>query len=283
MADVKLIVAVPGFHDADVDAFVQVPAIVHASDPKAMYELTEEMFAFPLTVTLPEVDVRPPPLIVREPADRVFAPLARTPPERVSAFVTAMLFPSVTVPPDTESAGKVLWAGRVVTVPVALNVYTLVVPAFHVEPAPDVFQLPATVQAPVVTVRVPVVPPVIVALDTVTVEAFAVRMPPFPTLRAPPANPRPPVASSVVETPSAIDRVPPHRRAFVLIVNVTGVAEDDEKVTLPPNSWARLPNVIVAFAADVNVTGAANDHDAEGEEVVQEPVTDEEPPAAEVM
>lgn len=34
--------------------------------------------------------------------------MARTPPERVRALVTAMLFASVTVPPDTESAGNVL-------------------------------------------------------------------------------------------------------------------------------------------------------------------------------
>jgi hypothetical protein len=71
VAEVNVTVAVPGFQDAEVELFVHVPAIVHVSDPKAMYELADEMLTIPLMVTLPDVDVRAPPLIAREAADRV--------------------------------------------------------------------------------------------------------------------------------------------------------------------------------------------------------------------
>ena len=57
------------------------------------------------------------------------------------------------------------------------------------------FQFPDTVHAPVVTVIVPSVPPVIVTLVKVTVEALAVRVPPVPIVRLPPANVRSVVAS----------------------------------------------------------------------------------------
>lgn len=71
-------------------------------------------------------------------------------------------------------------------------------------------QSPLTVHAPVVTVIVPEVPPVMVTLDTVTVEAFAVRIPPSPILSAPTLSPRSAVASSVVEDVSEILNVPAH-------------------------------------------------------------------------
>src|SRR5438093_5290871 len=48
--------------------------------------------------------------------------------------------------------------------------------------APLVSQLPETAQLPVVSGILPLVPPVIVTSPTVTVEAFAVKTPPVPTV-----------------------------------------------------------------------------------------------------
>lgn len=78
---------------------------------------------------------------------------------------------------------------------------TVDVPDASEDPAPEVFQLPVTVHAPVVRVIVPEVPPVIVTFDALTVEAFAVRRPRFPMARAPPVRARLLVASVVVPLP----------------------------------------------------------------------------------
>lgn len=80
------------------------------------------MFTSPEMVTLPEVEVNPPPDNVRLPADRVDVPFARTPPLEVSALVTTIAFARVTVPAVTVSAGNVFWVARVVIVPAAVNV-----------------------------------------------------------------------------------------------------------------------------------------------------------------
>lgn len=83
-AGANVTVPVPGFHDALVDAFVQVPETVQVSDPKAMYEAGAVMATFPETVALPEVDVSAPPLRVRLPITvSVFAPFVSTPDARV--------------------------------------------------------------------------------------------------------------------------------------------------------------------------------------------------------
>lgn len=102
------------------------------------------------------------------------------------------------------------------------------------------FHEPEIVQTPVVTVSVPLAPPAIVTLATTTVEAFAVRMPPFPTTSAPVESPRLTVASSVVEEPSEADNVPAHWRARVAIVNVCGVPALDVNVTLLNSGSLRL-------------------------------------------
>ena len=104
----------------------------------------------------------------------------------------------------------------------------------YVEPNPDVFQLPETVHAPVVTVIVPDVPPVIVTPLTKTVDAFAVRMPPLPTTTsaASAAAPRARsvVASAVVETVSETVSVVSHLNPRVAIVNVCAVPAELVKV-----------------------------------------------------
>ncbi len=223
------------------------------------------MFTAPPMVTLPDVEVRAPPDIVRLAADNVKAPFARTPPLRVRAFVTTMLFARLTVPPLTPRAGNVLWVDRVVIVPDALNVYVLVVPAFHVEPVPEVVQEPATVHVPVVTVSVPEVPPVMVRDDTPTVEAFAVRMPELPMDNAPPVRPRFAVASVVVFAPLPWTvRVPLQFSPFVPMVNVVVLAPE-LKLTLTNSTMAVPAKVIAWDAVELNVIGAAKDHETDVE------------------
>ena len=113
---------------------------------------------------------------------------------------------------------------------------TVEVPLVNMDDTPDVFQLPDTVHEPLVSVIVPFVPPVSVTFDTDTVDAFAVSIPPLPTLNAPPVKPRFAVESAVVEDESAILRVPPHFKGFVAIVNVCAVPALLVNVTFPPNS-----------------------------------------------
>ena len=154
--------------------------------------------------------------------------------------------------------------------------YVLVEPALQEEPAPAVFQLPAIVHAPVVTVRMPDAPPVIVTPETVTVEAFAVRTPPFPMTRVPPAIPKSAVASVVDPAPPWIVSVPAHRRACVLIVNVVVLAPE-LNVRDPPNSGARFANVIVCGAEALKVVAARKLQEAEVLLFVQDPLTVQDP------
>ena len=76
------------------------------------------------------------------------------------------------------------------------------VPFVKVLPVPLVSQLPDTVQLPLVSVMVPLTPPVIVTSVTVTEDELASKSPPFGTTRlAPPVIPKPDVVS-VPETVS---------------------------------------------------------------------------------
>src|SRR2546427_11692855 len=98
---------------------------------------------------------------------------------------------------------------------------TVDVPLANPEPAPLVFQLPKTAHEPVVSVKVPLAPPIIVNPETDTAEAFAARTPALPTAMAPPVSPRLLVASGVAPPPPWTVRVPDRARALVVIVNVT--------------------------------------------------------------
>src|SRR3989442_2935958 len=98
---------------------------------------------------------------------------------------------------------------------------TVDVPLANTEPAPLVFQLPETAHEPVVSVNVPLAPPVIVNPETDTAEAFAARTPALPTAMAPPVRPRLPVASIVAPPPPWTVRIPDQAKALVVIVNVT--------------------------------------------------------------
>src|SRR5256886_16018088 len=101
---------------------------------------------------------------------------------------------------------------------------TVDVPLANTEPAPLVFQLPKTAHEPVVSVKVPLAPPVIVNPETDTAEAFAARTPALPTAMAPPVSPRLLVASVVAPPPPWTVRIPDQPKASVIIVKVTADA-----------------------------------------------------------
>lgn len=66
VALVKVTVPVPFSQPAaSVEALVHVPVTVQLSDPKSIAEEAEEMFTLPVMETVPEVEVRSPPDIVR--------------------------------------------------------------------------------------------------------------------------------------------------------------------------------------------------------------------------
>src|SRR5437870_9848756 len=90
---------------------------------------------------------------------------------------------------------------------------TVDVPFANAEPAPVVFQFPETVHEPVVSVNVPLAPPIIDTSETATAEAIAARTPALLTAMAPPVSPRSIVASVVTPLPPGTVRVPDHARA----------------------------------------------------------------------
>ncbi len=179
-----------------------------------------------------------PPLKVRSPVTvRSLFPLnSKVPPEIIMAASTVRLVAPVAVPVVMVKLPKAISVDNIVMVVVASNV-TRLVPWVNVEPAPDVFQFPETVQGPLVSVRIPLVPPVIVTELTMTVEAFAVKMPPLPTTKAGVSAARPKarsaVAKAVVEaTESRTVKVVAHLRPFVAIVKVCAVAPVESKMML---------------------------------------------------
>src|SRR2546426_12219034 len=96
---------------------------------------------------------------------------------------------------------------------------TVDVPFANTEPAPLVFQLPETAHEPVVSVNVPLAPPIIVKPETDTAEAFAARTPALPTVMTPPMSPRLLVASVVAPPPPWTVRFPGQAQAFDVIVH----------------------------------------------------------------
>lgn len=117
-------------------------------------------------------------------------------------------------------------------------------------------QLPETVQEPVVTVMIPLVPPTIVTEERVTVDAFDVRIPPSPTLSPPVPRERSEVASSVVDDVSKMDSVPAHCSPRVAMVNTCAVPAELENVTLLNSGPVRFEpaKAIVPPVAESNNT-----------------------------
>ena len=169
----------------------------------------------------------------RTPTVSVCVPVARVAPAFTPSVPDTSTRPVWVTAPAVEMVRllKLLLAFRTAMLLTPVIV-TVLVPFVKTEPAPLVSQFPESVTVPVVKVIVPLVPPVIATPDTEIVEAFAVRIPAFPTTSAPPVIARFAVASSVVELESETVRVPFQRRARVDIVNVCAEAAEDANATL---------------------------------------------------
>lgn len=97
----KIKVAVPAFHDAEVLPLSQDPETDQVSEPNAMYEAAADMVTLPEIAALPEVEVSAPPDRVRVPTESVAVDLAKVPPETVNALTAVMAEPAATVPEVT--------------------------------------------------------------------------------------------------------------------------------------------------------------------------------------
>ena len=107
----------------------------------------------PVTVPLPEVDVRAPPESVRVAADKVKVDFAKVPPLTVRVALTVVLAASVTVPALTVRLAK----GWVMfTAAVVVNA-TVLLPAVNVAFAAVTVQLPPTLMVEPFAMRVPLV------------------------------------------------------------------------------------------------------------------------------
>src|SRR5947209_10790479 len=276
--ELKTTVPVPADHDPLVDEFVHEPPKFQVAAPKLKYPAAA-MLTFPVMVFVPAAPAVIPPAMfaARVATVNVKVPLARTEPAFTVNVPDASTRPDWVTAPAAETTRllKLLLAFRMAMLATPLIV-TVLVPFVNTEPAPLVSQLPVLVNELVVSVIVPLVPPVIATLDTVTVDAFAVRMPPLPTLSAPPVRPRLAVASAVVEEPSEIVSVPPQIRALVAMVNVwADAAEEVNEMLLNSLPGRFVPaNVIVPPVALVNVTvPVPGIHEADVDAFVQVPVT----------
>jgi hypothetical protein len=262
---------------ASVEAFVHVPETVQVSEPKSMAEAADEIFTLPVMTTAPDVLVKSPPDKVRAAELTVNVPFASVPPLMVSVESTTILVAKVAVPALIVRLPKALSVPRRVIVAVASKV-TVLVPWVKIDPAPEVSQFPETVHGPLVSVRVPEVPPVIVTLDTITVDAFAVSVPPLPIfspgVSADAPSARSEVAKAVVDDASVIDRVESHRNPRVAMVNVCAVPALLVNVTLLNSASDKFDpaKVIVPPAAESNITvPVPASHDAEVVLLVQVP------------
>src|SRR5947199_221507 len=201
--ELKTTVPVPADHDPLVDEFVQEPLKVHVAPPKLTNPVAA-MLTLPLIVFVPAAPAVSPPAIFAASvaAVSVNVLLARTAPAftvRVPDTSTSPVW--VTVPAAEIVRLLKLFAALKIAMLLTPLIVTVLVPFVKTEPAPLVSQFPESVTEPVVSVIVPLVPPVIVTLRTLTVGAFAVRIVPFPTCSSPPVNPSRAVDRSVVYDP----------------------------------------------------------------------------------
>src|SRR5439155_1115747 len=172
--ELKTTVPVPTDHDPLVDEFVHEPPKFQVAAPKLKYPAAA-MLTFPVMVFVPAAPAVIPPAMfaARVATVNVKVPLARTePPFTVNVPETSTSPDWVTVPAaEMTRLLKLLLAFRMAMLATPLIV-TVLVPFVNTEPAPLVSQLPVLVNELVVSVIVPLVPPVIatpVALVNVTV------------------------------------------------------------------------------------------------------------------
>src|SRR5437016_1486332 len=233
-AELNTIVPVPADQDPLVDAFAQEPLNVHVAASKAKNP-EAAMLRLPLMVFAPAAPPEmPPAMLAARPATvKGKVPVARTAPALTVRVPDTSTSPvCVTVPAAEIVRLLKLFPAFKTAMLLTLLIVTVLLPFVNTEPAPLVSQFPESVTEPVVSVIMPLVPPVIVTLETVTGEAFAVRIPPLPTFNAPPVNPRFAVAKAVVEDPSNTIRVPAQFRALVDIVKICAVAAEEPNVML---------------------------------------------------
>jgi hypothetical protein len=278
MAELKTTVPVPADQDPLVDEFVHEPLKVQVAAPKAK-KPAAAMLTLPLIVFAPPAPPEIPPAILAARTATVNAKvlLARTAPAFTVRVPDTSTRPVCATVPAAEIVRlfKLFAAFRIAMLLTPLIV-TVLVPLVNAEPAPLVSQFPESVSEAVVSVIVPLVPPVIVTPVTVMADAFAVRMPPLPTFNAPPVNPRLAVMRAVVEVTSEMFSVPAHRSPLVAIVKVCGVPAEELNVMLLNSLPERLApaNVIVPPVALVNVTvPVPGVHPADVEAFVQAPAT----------
>jgi hypothetical protein len=196
-----------------VNVTVEVPPLKAEDAPEVSHEpvsvidpvVRESEFADPSFIVTPArfkdavvpTSEPPPPMTRFAPPVRLF-PAAMKVPRIESVPLTSVALAAVTLP-EIVRLLKPFEASRVRTVLVAPDNAIVLDPFANVEPAPDVSQLPETVQVPLVNVSTPDPPAIMVTSTTDTVEAFAVRIPEFPRRRDPPVSARLVVASAVVE------------------------------------------------------------------------------------
>src|SRR2546422_4713422 len=179
-------------HDPLVVDFAHDPQKSKVVAPRPKYP-EAAMLTWPVIVFVPAAPAVIPPAMfaARVATVSVKLLLARTEPAFTVKVPDTSTRPAWVTVPAAEMTRllKLLLAFRIAMLATPLIV-TVLVPFVNTEPPPLVSQLPVLVNELVVSVIVPLVPPVIATLDTVTVEALAVRIPPLPTLSAPPVRPR---------------------------------------------------------------------------------------------
>src|SRR5437879_7248526 len=184
--ELKTTVPVPADHDPLVVECVHEPPKFQVVAPKLKYP-EAAMLTFPVIVCVRAAPPVIPPAMCAARVATVSGkvPLARTEPALTVKVPETSTRPVWVTVPAAERTRllKLLPAFRIAMLATPFIV-TVLVPFVNTEPAPLVSQLPVLVNELLVSVIVPLVPPVIATLDTVTVAGFAVRLPPLPTLGA---------------------------------------------------------------------------------------------------
>jgi len=249
---------------------VDDPAVKAEDDPEVSHEPDAEIEPVVMEMEFVPVSFIVTPETTIEDA----VPIRLPPPEIVRLAPPVMLLPDVVSLPVTDrvprTSSAVFWvivpemtrllnplvASRVATLADVPDIVTVLVPRANVEPAPDVFHCPLTVQDPLVRVSVPDAPPIIATSTTATLDAFAMRTPELPTARDPPVRERFDVASVVVDpAESWISKSPFQRKPVAAIEKVIApLLAVDWNVTSWNSSPARFAKVNVREDGESKIT-----------------------------
>ena len=244
---------VPASQFESVESFVQVPDTVHVSEPRSMDEEALEMLTLAATVTLPDVLVISPPLMVSTSPEPLMVMalvfLAKVPPEMVREVLVVSCEAKVRVPPEMTSVSK-LEVASMVRLPVPEKVVEpLTVRAAILEVSQEPVDMVMVDEPFVVSVAAPddvrlLAPKAGVAPDRVTVPVH-VRLFPMVVLM--------PELTVRLLAVSSIETVPPD--ALTTTVEVP-------TVYTPPTELKLVTVIVLPLAvrmppADVTVTVAA--------------------------